>query len=210
LVSRLPAKRQYLYAEAALIRSLLTWHCRKWCPKPTLGDVASTFHSCSTDVCRFRTMSLDHASKRIRVKGYSITAWSRIYLQSADQKNVLEKGGNPAGDDPAKKSSPSNSTSPLKQPLCSNPQSAELNTYSLVAMPQATETAIIHLKPDSNFEDTSSPAAAQLRKCLDIVAAQKGCQRQYYGRQLEDPSLFIWSIGPQSLATEREPTAGAA
>jgi hypothetical protein len=82
--------------------------------------------------------------------------------------------------------------------------SVELQTHSSVVMPQATETAIIYLKPDSNFEDASSPAAAQLRKCLDIVAALKGYQRQYYGRQLEDPSLFIWSIGPQSPITECE------
>lgn len=64
-------------------------------------------------------------------------------------------------------------------------------------MPAATETAVLYLKPDTNFEDASSLAAKQLRKCLDIVAAQKGFQRQYYGRQLEDPSLFISSIGPQ-------------
>jgi hypothetical protein len=88
--------------------------------------------------------------------------------------------------------------------------SVGLQTHSLVVMPQATETAIIYLKPDSNFEDASSPAAAQLRKCLDIVAAQKGCQRQYYGRQLEDPSLFIWSIGPQSPTNECEPIICAA
>ena len=69
----------------------------------------------------------------------------------------------------------------------------------------ATENAIFHLKPDVNFEDASSPAAKQLRKCLDMVAAQKGCQRQYYGRQLEDPSLFVWSIGSQSQSNETEP-----
>jgi hypothetical protein len=72
-------------------------------------------------------------------------------------------------------------------------------------MPAATETAIIYLKPDTNFEDASSPAAKQLRKCLDIVAAQKGCQRQYYGRQLEDPSLFVWSIGQQFPTALTEP-----
>jgi hypothetical protein len=72
-------------------------------------------------------------------------------------------------------------------------------------MPAATETAIMYLKPDTNFEDASTPAAKQLRKCLDIVAAQKGCQQQYYGRQLEDPSLFIWSIGQQFPATVTEP-----
>jgi hypothetical protein len=77
-------------------------------------------------------------------------------------------------------------------------------------MPAATELAVIYLKPDANFEDASSPAAKQLRKCLDIVAAQKGYQRQYYGRQLEDPSLFIWSIGPQSPTTQPELIASTA
>jgi len=61
-------------------------------------------------------------------------------------------------------------------------------------MPPATETAVLYLKPDLNIDDSASPDAKQLRKCLDIVASQKGFQRQYYGRQVEDPSLFIWSI----------------
>jgi hypothetical protein len=74
----------------------------------------------------------------------------------------------------------------------------------LTIMPAATETAVLYLKPDANFEDASSSAAKQLRKCLDIVAAQKGCQRQYYGRQLEDQSIFIWSIGPRFPTTNTE------
>jgi hypothetical protein len=168
--------------------------------QPTVGDIVSTFNCCSNNACRYRNSGLDHASKRIRFKGYSITAWSRICVRSTGTplNTLLSATFNPTH------------KIHVSSDAAHSARICELQTHSLVTMPQATETAVIYLKPDSNFEDTSSPAAAQLRKCLDIVAVQKGCQRQYYGRQLEDPSLFIWSIGPQSPTTEREPIICAA
>ncbi len=61
-------------------------------------------------------------------------------------------------------------------------------------MPAATEIALIFLKADATIEDASSPAGQHLRKCMDFVAGQKGFQRQYYGRQLEDPRLLVWTL----------------
>jgi len=61
-------------------------------------------------------------------------------------------------------------------------------------MPGATEIALIYLKPDATVEDASSPAGQQMRKCMDFVATQKGFQRQYYGRQLEDPRLLVYTL----------------
>jgi len=66
--------------------------------------------------------------------------------------------------------------------------------YSTDTMPGATEIALLFLKPDATIEDASSPAGQQLRKVLDFVAAQKGFQQLYYGRQLEDPRLLILTI----------------
>ena len=61
-------------------------------------------------------------------------------------------------------------------------------------MAPATEIAVIFLKPDATIEDASSPAGQQFAKCRDVLKVQKGYQRQYWGRQMEDPKLLIWTI----------------
>lgn len=65
-------------------------------------------------------------------------------------------------------------------------------------MPPVTEIALLYVKPDATIEDSSSPSGQQLRKVFDFVAGQKGFQRQYYGRQLEDPNLLVYTLGLQS------------
>jgi hypothetical protein len=62
-------------------------------------------------------------------------------------------------------------------------------------MPAATELAAIYLKPNVTIEDESSPDGQHFKKSLAIVAAQKGFQRQYWGRKMEEPNVLVWSIG---------------
>ena len=62
-------------------------------------------------------------------------------------------------------------------------------------MPNATELVILALQSDSTTEDTSATAGQHMQKLLDTVSAPKGFQRQYYGRELEDPTLLVWTIG---------------
>ena len=62
-------------------------------------------------------------------------------------------------------------------------------------MPAATEIARIYIKPNVTIEDASSPDGQQFQKSLAIVAAQKGFQRQYWGRSMEEPNVLVWSTG---------------
>lgn len=68
-------------------------------------------------------------------------------------------------------------------------------------MPAATETALIHIKADAAIEDSSSDAGKTFIKLMEMLAAQKGYQQQYWGRQLEKPHILVWSIGLPSVET---------
>ena len=54
----------------------------------------------------------------------------------------------------------------------------------------ATEVATIPIKAGATIEDPHSSAGKIWVATLDTVSQQKGYQRAYYGRELEDPSLL--------------------
>ena len=62
-------------------------------------------------------------------------------------------------------------------------------------MPPVTEIETLKVKADATPEDASSPAGQVMKQMIDLLAAQKGFQRAYWGRQIEDPSLLILAIG---------------
>jgi len=67
-------------------------------------------------------------------------------------------------------------------------------------MAPAVEIVNIPLIADADIENASSAAGKQFRELLDIVAAQKGCQRQYWGRKLEDQSVLVWTVDWDDLS----------
>lgn len=58
-----------------------------------------------------------------------------------------------------------------------------------------TEVAILTLKPDAPIEDVSTPAGQIFNQMLNTIKSQSGFQRQYWGRQLENPNHLVLSIG---------------
>ena len=54
----------------------------------------------------------------------------------------------------------------------------------------ATEIAIFSLKEGQVPDDANSRAGQILRDTLDMLTEQKGFQRAYWGRELENPGTF--------------------
>lgn len=65
-----------------------------------------------------------------------------------------------------------------------------------------TEVAIFPLSSGANIEDPSSPFGAIWQASLNTIAGQKGFQRFYWGRQVENPNIidfFVGNIRPAPL-----------
>jgi len=65
-----------------------------------------------------------------------------------------------------------------------------------------TETVILHLKEGVYLESvasrtvaSSSPAVQAFIQLTEAVKSQPGFIRQFWGHQVEDPRIFVWSIG---------------
>jgi len=54
----------------------------------------------------------------------------------------------------------------------------------------ATEIASFKLKDGKRPDDANSAAGQTLRDTLDTLTQQKGFQRAYWGRELENPDTF--------------------
>lgn len=58
----------------------------------------------------------------------------------------------------------------------------------------ATEIAYISLKPSLDLEGNTTEAEIW-QQALSTISEQKGYQRLYWGRQLEDPDVLLLVIG---------------
>lgn len=59
----------------------------------------------------------------------------------------------------------------------------------------ATEITVLTLKPDALVEDVSTQHGQIFSQLLKTVSSQAGFQRQYWGRQLENPNHLVLSVG---------------
>ncbi|KAF7506258.1 hypothetical protein GJ744_012066 [Endocarpon pusillum] len=66
-----------------------------------------------------------------------------------------------------------------------------------------TEIAVLTLKPDTPIEDISTPAGQIFNQMLNSIQSQSGFQRQYWGRQLENPNHLVFSIDWDSISSHR-------
>ncbi|ERF75337.1 hypothetical protein EPUS_00130 [Endocarpon pusillum Z07020] len=64
-----------------------------------------------------------------------------------------------------------------------------------------TEIAVLTLKPDTPIEDISTPAGQIFNQMLNSIKSQSGFQRQYWGRQLENPNHLVFSIDWDSITS---------
>jgi hypothetical protein len=58
----------------------------------------------------------------------------------------------------------------------------------------ASEVAYLSLKPGIDLEGSTAEADIW-QEALSTIRAQKGCQRLYWGRQLEDENVLLLVIG---------------
>lgn len=58
-----------------------------------------------------------------------------------------------------------------------------------------TEFAFIPLLAGANIEDPSTSAGTVWKECLATAEKQKGFQRLYWGRQIENPSVLEFLVG---------------
>lgn len=56
-------------------------------------------------------------------------------------------------------------------------------------MAPVTEIGIFPLIEGQDLDDPTSAAGQTLKACLETVSKQDGCQRIYWGRQVENPSI---------------------
>ncbi|KAI1614009.1 hypothetical protein EDD36DRAFT_417858 [Exophiala viscosa] len=66
-------------------------------------------------------------------------------------------------------------------------------------MAPATEVAILPLAEGQDPEDSTSAAGQTLKACLETVSKQDGCQRVYWGKQVENQSIGVAFIDWESL-----------
>ncbi|EPE25949.1 hypothetical protein GLAREA_01861 [Glarea lozoyensis ATCC 20868] len=59
--------------------------------------------------------------------------------------------------------------------------------------PQLTETILIRVKEGVAIKN-DTPEMKAFQKLTDIVKSQDGFLRQYWGHQVEDDNIFVWSI----------------
>jgi len=67
----------------------------------------------------------------------------------------------------------------------------------------ATEVAYISLKPDLDLGGSTTEAKTW-QEALSTIAAQKGYQRLYWGRQLEDPDVLLLVIDWDSVQSHTD------
>jgi len=77
-----------------------------------------------------------------------------------------------------------------------------------MSTPQPIEqTIILHLQPDvslskisfSSTPTNSNPTIGTFANLLKLIASQPGFVQQFWGHQVEDPTVFVWSIQWASL-----------
>ena len=70
-----------------------------------------------------------------------------------------------------------------------------------------TEVALIPLQSGAAVEDTNSPAGKIWRETMDTVKAQEGCQKCYYGREIENTNNLHFFVGKRSKTASLPPIA---
>jgi len=66
-------------------------------------------------------------------------------------------------------------------------------------MAPVTEVALFPLAEDQNVDDPTSAAGQTLNACLETVSKQDGCQRVFWGKQVENPSIGVAFIDWESV-----------
>lgn len=66
-------------------------------------------------------------------------------------------------------------------------------------MAPATEICFLPLKDGSYPEDADSGVGQKFKEIFNTILAQDGCQRLYWGRQVEHPSILTLFIDWDSI-----------
>ena len=69
--------------------------------------------------------------------------------------------------------------------------------------PSATEIAILTLSTDATIEDSTSPAGKVWKSITKTVLAQEGCQRVYWGRQVENSNVVDFFVDWDSVGSHK-------
>lgn len=69
--------------------------------------------------------------------------------------------------------------------------------------PPATEIAILSISANTTIEDSTSPAGKAWKSVTETVIAQEGCQRVYWGRQVENPNIVDFFVDWDSVGSHK-------
>ncbi|EXJ78459.1 hypothetical protein A1O1_08859 [Capronia coronata CBS 617.96] len=76
-------------------------------------------------------------------------------------------------------------------------------------MAPATEICFLPLKEGTNPEDTTGAVGQKFKEFFNTILAQDGCQRLYWGRQVEHPSICTLFIDWESVGHHEKFIASA-